>query len=837
MKTLTFYSYKGGTGRSLLLANAARYLALLGKRVVALDFDFEAPGLHYKLNISAPGQRTADAVPERGAVDYLLAIAQGDGSPESLDEYVVSVPLPRGTEGSLHLMPAGSAPTGEYWKALTALLRHDLFTDPDGYGIAACLELKVRIEEELEADFLLIDSRTGVTEFAGVTTTVLADKVVCLMLANRESQDGARAVLRSLRNATRLAGQPPIEVIPVLSRVPEHDESSSRDARSYLNEPGPSAEATLELDRVFVLRTDPGLALGDRLHVGSGESPSQSPLHQDYLAFLAELVEADSARVAASARRLEAIREMREWLTEDYDLRVRLPRTFHDAQVDEGVCIEGAGNGQRDTHYADLVVYSGEDRHAALMAVEFVEDLASSDAWKWWQESTELRCVVLIGKNEGDEYHKRRVFTRGQKGKGLSERDDLTGWAVRWPISFSGLDDPGDRSVASLIAAVHKGEDGFVNFLVHEWQRSTFTTLDVATPIRPGLARQILDGLAQVKDLETETRILWRTAPDPFERIGGWFHHGASLEEMTTLELHAPLWWRLSVDAKVEYWQSPFSCFAGIGMLAHELMGLSFDQDRDYRREVGRVLGFVDESDDSSRSAGSRRRPGRSAFHDLFKERKLKIELSDEAPPELIRRAALRQRLEGVRQDTNPWSAAEHEAERALCDEGALSTLVRVPENRTSVPTTNLLARYDPGSARVTLYRKAIDGCARLLGIDRRPLANVAFLHETVHAVCHLGRDLDGRRWEEFSLPSSRDPTFRPSALHETLAQFFAHRLITRLGDSVLLEAFERLSEHQPPEYQTWQRMLDVPVERVRAILLRARAGLDDTPWGSTPVS
>ena len=38
METITFYSYKGGSGRSLALANAAVYLAKLGFRVVALDF-------------------------------------------------------------------------------------------------------------------------------------------------------------------------------------------------------------------------------------------------------------------------------------------------------------------------------------------------------------------------------------------------------------------------------------------------------------------------------------------------------------------------------------------------------------------------------------------------------------------------------------------------------------------------------------------------------------------------------------------------------------------------------------------------------------------------------
>src|ERR1051326_8441520 len=42
----TFYSYKGGTGRSMALANFAWIMAASGKRVLAIDWDLEAPGLH-----------------------------------------------------------------------------------------------------------------------------------------------------------------------------------------------------------------------------------------------------------------------------------------------------------------------------------------------------------------------------------------------------------------------------------------------------------------------------------------------------------------------------------------------------------------------------------------------------------------------------------------------------------------------------------------------------------------------------------------------------------------------------------------------------------------------
>ena len=45
-RVLTFYSYKGGTGRSMALANVGWILASAGKRVLLIDWDFEAPGLH-----------------------------------------------------------------------------------------------------------------------------------------------------------------------------------------------------------------------------------------------------------------------------------------------------------------------------------------------------------------------------------------------------------------------------------------------------------------------------------------------------------------------------------------------------------------------------------------------------------------------------------------------------------------------------------------------------------------------------------------------------------------------------------------------------------------------
>src|ERR1700734_501081 len=45
-RIVTFYSFKGGTGRTMALANPAWILAANGKRVLVTDWDLESPGLH-----------------------------------------------------------------------------------------------------------------------------------------------------------------------------------------------------------------------------------------------------------------------------------------------------------------------------------------------------------------------------------------------------------------------------------------------------------------------------------------------------------------------------------------------------------------------------------------------------------------------------------------------------------------------------------------------------------------------------------------------------------------------------------------------------------------------
>jgi MinD-like ATPase involved in chromosome partitioning or flagellar assembly len=44
-RVYTFYSYKGGVGRSMALVNVGVLMALEGHKVLLIDWDLEAPGL------------------------------------------------------------------------------------------------------------------------------------------------------------------------------------------------------------------------------------------------------------------------------------------------------------------------------------------------------------------------------------------------------------------------------------------------------------------------------------------------------------------------------------------------------------------------------------------------------------------------------------------------------------------------------------------------------------------------------------------------------------------------------------------------------------------------
>ncbi len=309
MRTSTFYSYKGGTGRTLLLANVAILAARMGWKVVAVDVDLEAPGLAYKL-LDEP------AAGCDGLVGWLRDRFASGKPPLAIADSLVDVPVadPLVDGGWLRLMPAGRNPSLNYFRSLTGLRLEERIGD--GEGVDAFLDLKRQIAEDLGPDLLLLDARTGIGATNLVTTRVLADDVVALALDSREQLDGTRSVLRSLTPLTSLQSGEPLRLHVVLARVAgraadvgsyavtDAEREQIDRVRRYLREPADPLRATLTIEHVHLLHSEPSLVRGDFLTLARTRVLDATALHVDCIR-IAEAVLGDgvgeiAARVIAT---------------------------------------------------------------------------------------------------------------------------------------------------------------------------------------------------------------------------------------------------------------------------------------------------------------------------------------------------------------------------------------------------------------------------------------------------------------------------------------------------------------------------------------------------------
>src|ERR1700730_17613040 len=99
MFVVTFYSYKGGVGRTLALVNTAFRLASRGKRVFVLDFDLEAPGVD-AFTLFRDGQSRS------GIVEYISSFI-AEEKIEPLDGFVSEIDPGKTHPGKVFFMGAG----------------------------------------------------------------------------------------------------------------------------------------------------------------------------------------------------------------------------------------------------------------------------------------------------------------------------------------------------------------------------------------------------------------------------------------------------------------------------------------------------------------------------------------------------------------------------------------------------------------------------------------------------------------------------------------------------------------------------------------------------------
>lgn len=251
----TFYSFKGGVGRSMALANVAELLYRHGLKVLMIDFDLEAPGLESYFDVRGDEQDGGDYgslanIPKeveakRGLIDLLVSYknlrgmlrpepvvapataalalsldpnetpngssASGASSftVEPLSNFICQIYKKNQKGGELHLLPAGRRANAAYCdkerdlrefaryaERVRAFPWNDFYNKWDGQRFFEWF----RNEADKFADVVLVDSRTGVTEMSGICTYHLADVVVMFTAPNKQNLEGTKKIADSLKS-------------------------------------------------------------------------------------------------------------------------------------------------------------------------------------------------------------------------------------------------------------------------------------------------------------------------------------------------------------------------------------------------------------------------------------------------------------------------------------------------------------------------------------------------------------------------------------------------------------------------------------------------------------
>ncbi len=263
-QTIAFYSYKGGVGKSLAIANLAFCIRRLGKSCLVVDMDFDTPSLHLKLAIKdAPGIGGFTEFFVQGfklglggdswnAVDRCwmftpptteprpgtVFFAQ-DGSEKPIADYVfrpfaftqgdISFEQSQKTErGMMHILPAGSMNSDEFWHIMMSPAWNWAFAlsarSRLGRRLPSCeaqfRDYLVFVNQQFETlvprpDYVLVDLRSGAHALSNAILAAWRPKLVCMFALNEDHLD----YLANVFSADRIKDI--LRIVPVLCRIPE----------------------------------------------------------------------------------------------------------------------------------------------------------------------------------------------------------------------------------------------------------------------------------------------------------------------------------------------------------------------------------------------------------------------------------------------------------------------------------------------------------------------------------------------------------------------------------------------------------------------------------------
>jgi predicted acylesterase/phospholipase RssA len=231
----------------MVLANVAWILASNGKRVLAIDWDLEAPGLH---RYFAPFLLDKSLAWSDGLMDFVRnfeteALTQPPlpegADPSARDWYKPLADLSRYTlrlnwdfanGGLLDFVPAGRQ-SPDYSNRVNSFDWKNFY---ERLGGGAFLDAARQAVGE-RYQYVLIDSRTGVSDTSGICTVQMPNTLVVCFTANNQSIDGSAGIAASVRNQwTRFEGRgvTPPRIFPLLMRTDDNEKDKLDAARLYV---------------------------------------------------------------------------------------------------------------------------------------------------------------------------------------------------------------------------------------------------------------------------------------------------------------------------------------------------------------------------------------------------------------------------------------------------------------------------------------------------------------------------------------------------------------------------------------------------------------------------
>ncbi|NES91291.1 ParA family protein [Okeania sp. SIO2B9] len=203
----TFYSFRGGVGRSTALGLVAGILATEKKRrVVIVDFDLEAPGISILLESDIEQIDRENY----GVLDYLYQrfLTPKENFPP-IESCIYQVELK--ARGELFLVPVGEY-NENYIHRLAELDRGTLqaFYRRENNPVEQLIE---DIKEQLNPDVILIDARPGFNDTSAIALLDLADLGIICFSPTDQSFKGLSWIVQTVSKQCQYRGKPDLRFV------------------------------------------------------------------------------------------------------------------------------------------------------------------------------------------------------------------------------------------------------------------------------------------------------------------------------------------------------------------------------------------------------------------------------------------------------------------------------------------------------------------------------------------------------------------------------------------------------------------------------------------------